>query len=479
MPLPLDDFFRRITGQPMALPGAVPPSGPVTAPTPNAAAVAAPTMQQLQQQDFNNAALSRMGQLGMMLVAAGQRMTPKERATILAQAPQYMDGIQNDMQTAAQARLMNTRAQQEQGEQDRQAALAEKLKDPAFAQSLGLSPNILSALGPQGAIDALKARAARDPVQEAYMLAQMQNMNRPKWQITGTDEFGKSRYDLVGPNGEIMTPKGANGAGGSQSILDQVGDLTGQAALDKLRQISPAIASEVAGIASSNQPFPSKKMGTPEGALLNALVSQVAGPDFNAMDYSSRQKYWDDQRLNSPNSSGGIRKLSETGLRHFKNLIDNSDMLPENDYWVGSQLANKGQILAAQRKADGKDPFTKKLSNYLNTLEIGGDEMAKALGIGSEGGREAVKAMFDPSQGKSVVQQKIKNQIKLLGEKLRGQQDDWNRVMGPIASKRLQIIQPDVAEILKLGEDEQSQEPQAQAPQSNLPHGVRSIRRVN
>lgn len=311
------------------------------------------------------------------------------------------------------------------------------------------------------------------------MLAQMKHLTQPKWQITGTDEFGKSRYDLVGPSGEILTPKGANGSGGAQSILDQVGDLTGQAALDKLRTISPAIAAEVAGIASSNQPFPSKKMGTPEGALLNALVSQVAGPSFNAMDYSSRQKAWDDQRLNSPNSAGGIRKLSETGLRHFKNLMDNTDLLPQNEYGLASTLANAWDNRRLTTSGDANNAAAKKLALYNHTLEIGGDEMAKALGIGSEGGREAIKHMFDPSQGRGVVQAKIRNQIKLLGEKLRGQQDDWDRVMGPVASKRLQIIQPDVAEILKLGEEEQKQDPPAQAPQNNLPHGVRSIKRIN
>lgn len=474
MSLPLEDFLRRLTGQPMQLPGAPQPAGqPVAAPSPSVAAVAAPTMAQAQQQDYNNAAMQRLGQMGWLMLAAGQRMTPKERATILAQAPQYLDGIQADAMNAAQARLMASRAQQEQGEQERQAALMERLKDPKFAQSLGISPEIVSTLGPQGVIDALKARAARDPIDEAYKLAQINSLSKPKWQITGTDEFGKTKYDLVGPNGEIMTPAGSRGPGGGQSILDQVGDLTGQAALEKLRQISPAIASEVAGIATSQQPFPSKKMGTPEGALLNALVSQVAGPEFNAMDYGARKAAYEAQSLNTPNSAGGIRKNAETALRHFKNLYDNSDLLPENDYGVVSQLANKGQILAAGRKAQGNDPFTKKLGVYGNTLEIGGDEMAKALGINSEGGREAIKAMFDPSQGKSVVQQKIKNQIKLLGEKLRGQQEDWNRVMGPVASKRLQIIQPDVAEILKLGEDQQ------ETPQNNLPHGVRSIKRIN
>ena len=135
------------------------PSGPVNAPTPTAATVAAPTMQQTQQQDFNNAMLGRMGQLGMMLVAAGQRMTPRERATILAQAPQYMDGVQADMANAAQARLMATRAQQEQIDQARQAAIDAKLSDPKFLMGLGLKPEMAEALGPAGVRKLLENQA--------------------------------------------------------------------------------------------------------------------------------------------------------------------------------------------------------------------------------------------------------------------------------------------------------------------------------
>lgn len=471
----LNDFQRRIMGLPGSIFGGQQqppnPAKPTEDPSANdyLTAIASPMM----SQDGQTVMFDKMGQMGALLLAAGQRMNPAQRAQILAQGADVMGNTGRDMLNMSQSRLMSSKAQEAQQDLARKQDFTNRVKaDPTVLQKLWITPEQYAVMGPEAVMEAMKSRMSRDPVQEAYMLAQIQNMNRPKWTITGTDEFGKPRYDLTGPNGDILTPKGANGPGG-QSILDQVGDLTGQAALDKLRQISPAIASEVAGIATSQQPFPSKKMGTPEGALLNALVSQVAGPEFNAMDYGARKAAYEAQSLNTPNSAGGIRKNAETALRHFKNLYDNSDLLPENDYGIVSQLANKGQILAAGRKAQGNDPFTKKLGIYGNTLEIGGDEMAKALGIGSEGGREAIKAMFDPSQGKTVVQQKIKNQIKLLGEKLRGQQEDWNRVMGPVASKRLQIIQPDVAEILKLGEDQQ------ETPQNNLPHGVRSIKRID
>lgn len=198
MALPLDDFIRRITGQPMSLPGAVSPSAPVNAPTPTVATVAAPTMQQTQQQDFNNAMLGRMGQLGMMLVAAGQRMTPRERATILAQAPQYMDGVQADMANAAQARLMATRAQQEQIDQARQAAIDAKLSDPKFLAGLGLKPEMAEALGSAGVRKLLENQAlANTPdaiLNRQRVQAEINHLNAPaKASDPYTDTMNRER----------------------------------------------------------------------------------------------------------------------------------------------------------------------------------------------------------------------------------------------------------------------------------------------
>lgn len=454
-------------GAPMQLAGAAMAGGQQQ---PTTADVASPML----GADLSTVALDKMGQMGALLMAAGQRMTPAQRGQILAQGANVMGNTGREMLNLQQARLMGAKSQEAQKELERRADFEKQIAaDPTILGKLGITEEQYKVMGAEAVADALKARMSRNPIQDAYMQAQINHLSQPKWTITGQDEFGRPKYDLVSPDGNIITPAGAN-RGGQAGIMEQLGDLQGPEALAKLKQINPALASEVLGIADSRMPFPSKKMGTPEGAMLNALVSQVAGPGFNAMDFPARQKAWEQQGLNTPNSSGGIRKLSETALRHFKNLIDNSDMLPENDYGIASQIANKGQILKATRSANSKDPFTQKLSKYENTLEIGGDEMAKALGIASEGGREAIKAMFDPSQGKGVVQQKIRNQIRLLGEKLRSQQDDWNRVMGPVGSKRLQIIQPDVAEILKLGEEQQPE-----APQNNLPHGVRSIKRIN
>ena len=134
-------FDTNSSGQPIQLPGAT---------MANAASIAQPTLEQSYQDDFNQAQMGKLGNLGMLLLAAGQQLTPAQRATILAQAPQYMDGSQRDAATAAQARLLNMQGQAAQNEMARTQALQERLKDPAFINKLGLTQETAQALGYSG-----------------------------------------------------------------------------------------------------------------------------------------------------------------------------------------------------------------------------------------------------------------------------------------------------------------------------------------
>lgn len=196
MDLPGMDFFSRMTGQP--------------------AAGMAATPDQLQQQDRFNAGMNSAGKLGMLLLAAGQRLTPRERATILAQAPQYMD-MQGELQTAAQTRLMGMKAQATQDELSRQTALADRVrKDPTFATSLGLTPDLLSTLSPAEIADVVKTRATRNPLDDELKQAQIYHYLNPT-----TTAPSPQLVDLPGggkawamPGSSEVTPIGGAGKGG-------------------------------------------------------------------------------------------------------------------------------------------------------------------------------------------------------------------------------------------------------------------------
>jgi hypothetical protein len=159
------------------------PSQPIPSQDVNPGTIAAPTADQLQQQDMQEAGMQRLGSVGMLLMAAGQRMTPRERATILAQAPQYMDGMQRDAASAAQARLINMQGQAAQQEIARTQNLQSKLSDPAFLQSLNITPEIAQALGHSGIQKLLENQAmANTPeasLDRRYKQAQIDRLLNP------------------------------------------------------------------------------------------------------------------------------------------------------------------------------------------------------------------------------------------------------------------------------------------------------------
>lgn len=399
------------------------------------------------EQDRSSAQTMMMGQLGALLLAGGQRMTPQARAAIIASAAPVIGGYQKDVLSAAQARLMQSKATQDSQELERQNAIQEQLGNPEFVRGLGLTPQQAQLLGPQGAIDAMKARAAHDPMDIAYKQALIRKMTEGdarQWQVIGENEMGGKEYGYPPLPGE----QPAAGAPQQMSIIDKIGDKRGQEALDIIKREMPALAPTVEGMAMGDTPYSPSLLKSKRGELIESLVRMV-DPTYSPTTYDARKKALLDQQSNTSTSSGGIRKLSDTALRHFTNLYNNSDVLPQSELGPISSLKNQADLAMMRRSANIQDPNMQKLSAFENTLEIGGDEMAKALGIGSEGGREAIKHMFDPSQGRGVVREKIRNQIRLLKEKLDVQNENWNQTMGPAAG-RLKIITPQMEEAFKL-----------------------------
>ena len=169
----LNDFARRILGLPEELFGAQPgqPGQPVSGPQASPAAIANPMLQQ-QQADMQQAAMQRMGQLGMLLMAAGQRMTPRERATILAQAPQFMGGMQAEAAQAAQARLLDMSTRAKQQEMSRSEEIDKQA--PAIANALGLSPELRQALTPEQMRELYIKKMTADPRESQLMDLKLQ-----------------------------------------------------------------------------------------------------------------------------------------------------------------------------------------------------------------------------------------------------------------------------------------------------------------
>jgi hypothetical protein len=424
---------------------------------------------QAQNPQMQDAAWNGMGQIGALLMAAGQRMTSQERAHLLAGIAPVIGNIPTTALNSAQAQLMQAKATQEQEEQRRQALVQERLSDPAFAQGLGLTPEQATLLGAPGAIEAIKARASHDPVEVAYKQAVLQKLTNPSWETTGYDEFGKPRRDLVAPDGRIITPGGQPGVGGQGGILAQIGDSTGPEALEKIKKLNPAIAAEVQGIVNAKQPFPARKLGTQEGALLNSLVSLV-DPNYDAGTYKLRNDMRLDYQKAGNQTSGGQIAFGNVGLQHMKKIYDAADNLPEHTNWGPLNTAlNQADIKYQERSGAGGD-----INSYKLAVINGFDEIAKALGIGTGAGQQELQEKLSAAQGKTAIRRVLKEQAGLLKEKLDNLQEKWNTHMGPAAGD-FRVISPQAQEALDALLAEGEKAPGQSAP--TIP-GVKSIRQI-
>lgn len=117
---------------------------------------------------------NQLGNVGALLMAAGQPVEPAVRAQLLAQAGGFGSGMQRDIFNASQARLMQSQVQTAEQERQRIRNLGERIKDPEFIKSLGLTQDQAEALGPKGIADVLERRATQDPSQRALTALQLQ-----------------------------------------------------------------------------------------------------------------------------------------------------------------------------------------------------------------------------------------------------------------------------------------------------------------
>lgn len=113
--------------------------------------------------DVRQAALNSIGNMGAILMAAGQRMEPAQRAAYLAQLGQAGSGFNTDLYNASQRRLMQARTQEQMQEMEENKRMDAMLKDPAQLQGLGIDPRQAQFLGRGGLRQVLANRAAQSP----------------------------------------------------------------------------------------------------------------------------------------------------------------------------------------------------------------------------------------------------------------------------------------------------------------------------
>jgi len=133
--------------------------------------------------DSRTAALNALGNVGAILMAAGQRISPEQRAAYLGQLGQVGPQATNDMLNAAQRRLLQSQMQEKRDEAAAVQRFGQLMQNPdQFRAQTGFDVREFAGMPPREAVSLLRqvqaARLARDPAQAALTAAQLAKTQR-------------------------------------------------------------------------------------------------------------------------------------------------------------------------------------------------------------------------------------------------------------------------------------------------------------
>jgi hypothetical protein len=185
--------------------------------------------------DTRAAQLGALGNIGSLLIAAGQPMTGAQRAQLLGQIGPQLSGMQTDIYNAAQRRLMQAQFQDQMAARASRTALADEAKaDPlAFEKKYGFNPTGLSA-------ESLSSLAQKVAETNALMAPQ-----RKAWAAASEALTGGT-----------ISPEQALAAGGGPTVeaAKQIGAPSGTSEYDRYIAAAKTVAKQgPAGLELSKQ----------------------------------------------------------------------------------------------------------------------------------------------------------------------------------------------------------------------------------
>jgi hypothetical protein len=259
----LSDFQRRLLGFPQQAFGSViaDPNAPV------------------EQQDMANARMDSIGQMGALLLAAGQRQSPQNRAAILARMA-GVDSPDTLAMNAAQRRLYGLKMQQAQTEMQRQADLRQKMSDPAFLQGFNITPQMAEVMGPEGVADYIQKRASINPLDDQLKQAQIQHYLRPATANSSTPQM----VDLPGGGKGWATP-------GSTEVVPISGAGKGSADEPKKNELESKVQQFAADAIAANKVLSDPEYQYALTSRMQQLGSYVPLPFMTATGNAASEDY--------------------------------------------------------------------------------------------------------------------------------------------------------------------------------------------
>lgn len=165
----------------------------------------------LSPADKQQMLFSQLGNIGGLLMAAGQKQMPAQRAQYLAQLGNVGGNIQSDIYKAAQAKLMQSQFAEKQGEIRDRETVRRSMGDPAaFKAAHGFDPSGLTPQLAQSIIQQKTVNELTNPQNKELTRMQIEKARRDL-ATPQTKEVGNDLYELRNGQYEKIvsgTPKG-------------------------------------------------------------------------------------------------------------------------------------------------------------------------------------------------------------------------------------------------------------------------------
>lgn len=201
--------------------------------------------------DVRQAGINTLANVSGLLLAAGQPMSGRDRAQLLAGIGPALGGMQTDIFKASQARLMTAQQREKMQEmQELQAIEAERKKDPeGLAKKLNLPAGLIGTLGPRDLRDIAKQitikRFTQDPASMAVAeaAAATPQIGAPAAQVAQVAQVAQPAASQGAAPSDIppIPPSGVAPAAGAapQATPAASTSLAGQIPNELLQDLSP------------------------------------------------------------------------------------------------------------------------------------------------------------------------------------------------------------------------------------------------
>ena len=138
--------------------------------------------------DVRQAGINTLANVSGLLLAAGQPMSGRDRAQLLAGIGPALGGMQTDIFKASQARLMTAQQRTAMEEARGLASLGQRMKDnpQEIADMLGVKVELVGTMTPSSVMELMKKKASVDPMQRRLtelQVSQAEDLQKARAQV--------------------------------------------------------------------------------------------------------------------------------------------------------------------------------------------------------------------------------------------------------------------------------------------------------